>query len=83
MKEHVIDFSFTPRSSSDEVANALLKVSQMGFRGSEALELMEFASRSAGAAFTDAGSMATLLVSAGIWTLMMLLGKCRKKLLST
>ena len=61
MKESVLDFSLTTRSSADEVANSLLVVSQMGFRGAEALELMEYAAHSAGAAFTTAEDMARLL----------------------
>ena len=61
MKESVLDFSLTTRSSANEVAESLLVVSQMGFRGAEALELMEYAAHSAGAAFTTADDMARLL----------------------
>ena len=64
MKQDVLDFSVTTRSSSKEVAEALLLVAQAGFRGEEAFMVMESASRAAGAAFTDAGSMARLLSGA-------------------
>lgn len=61
MKEDVIDFSLTTRASATEVADSLLRVASMGFRGEEALELMQYSARSAGAAFTSAEDMANLL----------------------
>ena len=64
MTSEVLDFSMTTRSSATEVAGALLTVSQAGFRGSEAMELMKLSSRAAGAAFTSSEDMARLLVSA-------------------
>lgn len=63
MYSDVLRFSMTTRAGAVEVANALLYVAQAGFRADEATALMTLSSRAAGAAFTEADSMARLLIA--------------------
>jgi len=62
MYDSVLKFSMTTRAGAVEVAEAMLQISQAGFRGDEAFELMTLSSRAAGAAFTSADDMARLLI---------------------